>query len=95
MEHLFGLYITIQVMTVADVSPCHQYAVGALLKCLEDKIGVDPARTHDPDDPHIGRVLKTADARKVSSRICTPVTGKGDDFWAKLLRHENPLLIDD
>jgi hypothetical protein len=66
MEHLFGLYITIQVMTVADVSPCHQYAVCALLKCLEDKIGVDPTRTHDPDDPHIGRVLKTADARKVS-----------------------------
>jgi hypothetical protein len=66
MEHLFGLYITIQVMTVADVSPGHQYPVSAFLKCLEDEIGVDPTRTHDPDDAQVGWVLKTADTGKVS-----------------------------
>ena len=36
-------YITVQVMTVADVSSGHQNAIGTLLKCLENKVRVNPA----------------------------------------------------
>ena len=43
VEHLLRLYITIQVMTVADVSPGHKDAVGAQLKGLENEIGIDAA----------------------------------------------------
>ena len=42
-KHPFSLYITIQVMTVADVSPGYQYAVSTLLKRLEYEIGINPA----------------------------------------------------
>mgnify|MGYP000626871786 CR=1 FL=1 len=40
----------------------HVDAVGPLLKCLKDEIGVDPARAHNPDDAHVGRILKPAHA---------------------------------
>jgi len=47
-------------MTVTDVSPGNQHAVSTLQKGLEDKVGVDPAGTHDPDNPHVWGILKTA-----------------------------------
>jgi hypothetical protein len=77
-------------MAVADMSPRHQDPVGALLKGLEDEIGIDPSGTHHPDNPHVGRVLKTAHACKIRSRIGAPVAGKGNDLWAKFLRHNTP-----
>jgi hypothetical protein len=88
IEHLFGLHITVQVMAVADVSPGNQYAVRTHLKCLQDEIRVDTARTHYPDNTHIGWILKTADSCKVGSRICTPATCKCHYLWAKISRHE-------
>ena len=75
-------------MAVADVSPGNQYPVGAQLKCLEDEIWIDPAGTHYPDNPHIGRVLKTAHACQIRSRIGAPVAGKGNDPRTKLLSHK-------
>ena len=85
-------------MAIADVSPGHQYAVRPLLKGLEDKIGVDPARTHDPNNPHVWGILKTAYSCQISSRIGAPVARKCNYFWTKLLSHELPpfgLLTDD
>ncbi len=37
-----SLFITIQVMTVANVSATHQDAVGPLLESLQDEVGGDP-----------------------------------------------------
>jgi hypothetical protein len=80
-------------MAVTDVSPGHEYAVCTLLKCLEDKIGVDPPRTHDPNNPDVGGILKTTHPRQISGRIGAPVARKCNYFRIKLLRHEHLLLI--
>jgi hypothetical protein len=84
-------------MAVTDVSPGQEYAVCTLLKRLEDKIGVDSARTHYANNPHVGRILKTAHPCQISGRIGAPVARKCNYFWIKLLRHEHPsgLLIVD
>jgi len=55
------------------MSSGHQYPVGPLLKRREDKIGVHPTGTHQADDAHVGRILKTADTCQVGGRIGTPV----------------------
>jgi hypothetical protein len=94
-EHLLCLYITIQVMTVADVSPSHQHAVGAGFKGLQNKVGIDPARTHHPDNPHIGRILKPAHPRKISSGIGAPVARKRNNFRFKSFGHnKTPVSTD-
>jgi len=92
-KHLFGLYITIQVMAVTYVSPGHQHTVSTHLKCFENEIGVNPTRTHHPDNTHIRRILKTADACQISSRICAPVTGKNHYLWTKFIRHRVLLKV--
>ena len=75
-------------MTVTDVSPGHQNPISTHLKCLEDEIGIDTSGTHHADNPHIGRILKTAHTRQISSRIGAPVAGKGDYSRSKSFSHE-------
>jgi hypothetical protein len=74
-------------MTVANVSPRHQHAVSAGIKGLEDKVGIDPAGTHHPDNPHIGRILKAAYPCQVSSGIGAPVAGKRNNLRFKSFGH--------
>ena len=62
-----GHVITIQVMAVADMSAAHQHPVGALLERLEDMVGGDRARAHDPDGSDVGRIAQAADAGQVGS----------------------------
>jgi len=78
------LDITIQVMTVADVSAGDQDAVGAILESLEDKIGVDPPGTHDADDAQVRRILESAHPGEVGRGIGAPVTGKRENFWCEV-----------
>jgi hypothetical protein len=79
-------------MTVADMSPGHQYAVRALLKGLEDKFGIHAAGTHETDDSHIGRILKPTHPCQICRGIGAPVAGKSNDLGTEPLRHENPLI---
>ena len=74
-------------MAVADVSAGDEDPIGTSFKPLEDKIGVDPAGAHDPDNPHVGRVLETADPGQVGSRIGAPITGKGENLWTEISGH--------
>jgi hypothetical protein len=87
VKHFFGFHITIQVMTVTHVSPGHQNAVRTSLKRLENKIRIDPARTHHPNNSHVGRILKTAHPCQISGRIGAPVTRKCYDFGIKYVVH--------
>jgi hypothetical protein len=65
MEHLFSLFITVQVMAVTKVSSCHKDAVGAPLKGLQDEPRIYPSRAHHTDNSYIGGILKTADACEI------------------------------
>jgi len=46
----------------------------------QHKLGADSGRAGDPDDPEIGRVLKTAHPCQIGSPIAAPVAEKSGDF---------------
>jgi len=71
--------ITLQVMTVADVSAGHQYAVGAFQKRLEQKAVIYPAGAHQADQPDIGRILHAGRPGQIRPGIGAPVADKGED----------------
>jgi len=55
---LFGLYITFQVMAVAEMSPSHQNAVTSLSERLYDEDGINASGTHDAHRSQVGWVLQ-------------------------------------
>jgi hypothetical protein len=73
--------ITFQVMAVAWVSAGHPYTVRAVTKGRQHEFRGDPSRAGHPDDPEIGRVLKSAHTRQIRRTVTAPVTEKGCDFW--------------
>ncbi len=64
-ENFFSLYITFQVMAVADVSTGDKDTVGPALEPFQDKVGVNPAGAHDSHNAQGRRVLKPADASQI------------------------------
>jgi hypothetical protein len=80
----FRMNITLQVMTVADVSTGHQHTVGTLLKSTDDKHRVHPPGTHDANGSQVGWVLQSRDAGQIRTGVRTPVTQKSDNFWFKI-----------
>lgn len=64
--------ITIQVMTVTQMSPAHKHAINALLKSKKDMVRRHACTAHYPHYPDIRRVLQTTDPGQVSSSIRSP-----------------------
>jgi hypothetical protein len=93
-DRLFRFDITIQVMTIADVSPGHEHSVCAPLKGLEHEVRVDLSRAHDPDQLQVGRVLKTADPGQVRSGVSAPVACETNDLRIEAFVHGPIVLID-
>ena len=50
-----------------------------MAKASRTNCGIDPARAHDPDDPHVGGVLHARDARQVGRGVGAPVAEEGHD----------------
>jgi len=75
-----GLYITLQVMAITEMSPGHQHTVTTLFECFDDESRVNPAGTHDPYGSQVGRILQPGYARQVGPGIGTPVTQKRCDL---------------
>jgi hypothetical protein len=63
-------------MTVARVSPGDPDPVGAVPEGGQNKFGIHPCRTRDPDDPDIVRILEAAYAGEIGGTITAPVTEK-------------------
>jgi hypothetical protein len=76
-------------MAVAKVSAAYQNAVCPLLESLEDKIGGDPARAHDPYHPNAGRVLQPTDPCQISTGIGAPIAAESDNFGFEFSSHEH------
>jgi len=66
------------------MSPAHKNAVDSLLKRLQHMMGRHAPGTHDPDDPHICRILHTTDPSQVSSGVRSPGAQKSDDLGFKM-----------
>jgi hypothetical protein len=71
--------ITVQVMTIANVSAGNQDTVGPFQKRLEQKALIDPASAHKPDQTDIGRILHAGHSGQIRPGVSAPVADKGDD----------------
>jgi hypothetical protein len=54
----FGLYITLQVMAVTEMSPAYQGTVTALFQGFNNKHRINTSGTHDAHCPEIRRILQ-------------------------------------
>jgi len=60
-------------MALAEMSATYEDAVGAIEKTVQKEHGVYSARTHDPDDPDMGWILKPRHPGRISRCIAAPV----------------------
>jgi hypothetical protein len=70
---MYGLRITILVMTFAQVSPANQDSVHPLDEGIQNERGIHPACTHYPDNPDIRRVLEPGNTRSIRPGVTAPV----------------------
>jgi len=85
-----GVVITFQVMAVSGVSPRDPDPVRAVPEGGQDKLGAHAARTGDPYDPDVGRVLHAADARQIGGAVTAPVAKESRNFRLPITHY--PLL---
>ena len=79
-------------MAVARVATTNDYAVSALLECLQDEAGVYTAGARYANDFYVCRVSQTARTCKVSTCIRTPVTAKRYDVRGKFFLFRGYIL---
>jgi hypothetical protein len=80
----FGLYITFQVMAIAEMSPGHKHTITALPEGFNDEGRVNPAGTHDPHGSQVRRILQARNTRQISPGVSTPVTQKRCNLRLKI-----------
>ncbi len=74
-------------MAFTKLSAAGKYSVGPLNKALEDKGGIHPAGTHNPDGTEIRRILVSRNPGRVSGGVTAPITQKPKYFGIKLVSH--------
>jgi hypothetical protein len=72
-------------MALSKLSAAHKDPVRSLAKSLNDEERINSARTHNPDYPDIGWVLKTYHACPIGCRIAAPVAEKTKYLWFKFV----------
>lgn len=87
LNHLQTLFITSQVIAVADVSPGHHDSVHSCLVSVQQKRMIDSARAHQTNETHIGGVLHATHPSQIGAGIGTPVTHEGYNFGFECFRH--------
>jgi hypothetical protein len=65
-------------MAVSDVSPTYKDAVRTFLKGFQDLMRTYRRRAKSANGPKVGRVLQSAYAREISTRVRTPVAQEPD-----------------
>jgi hypothetical protein len=71
--------ITIQVMTVAQVSPHDNDAVKPPIQGVHHQPGMHHTGTHGPNDPHVGRILQPGNTGQITTGIGAPVAQETED----------------
>lgn len=72
-------------MTIARMTAGDEDSIDTVLKTGDDKEGVYPPRTGNPNDPNIGRILDSTNPSQVSPGIAAPVTEKGNYLWLPMI----------
>jgi hypothetical protein len=89
MDLFFGLEIAGEVMAIPGMASENHGSIKTRKKRIRNEHRVDPPRAHHPDDPRIGRILKSGNTGKICTRVGTPVTEKGQDLGLEC--HLSPL----
>jgi hypothetical protein len=74
-----SLKISVDIMAVSGVTPTNKDGIGPLKHGLDHIFGVNHAGTHDPNQPHIGRISQSGSSGQIRSSVCTPVANKSND----------------
>ena len=68
------------------MSAAHENTVRSHLEAFQEVLERDRRGTHNPNGPHIGRVLKATDPRQIRTGVSAPVTKKSKNVGFKF-RH--------
>jgi hypothetical protein len=79
-------------MTVAEMSASHQNAITSTFERLNNKQRIHPAGTHNPDSPHVRRMLKSGYPGQIRSGVSAPIAEKRNNFGLSLF-HIHPYRI--
>jgi hypothetical protein len=79
------------------MSPGSKDRIGAPLQAGQDKQGIDPAGARHTHYAHVGRILETAYAGQIGSRVTAPVAQKRQylgllSFFCTHFLHLTPLI---
>ena len=74
-------------MTFTELSAAGEDAIRAFNETAQDKGRINPARTHYPDGPQVGRILKPGNPGGIRCRITAPVTEKTQNSGIKIITH--------
>jgi len=72
-------------MTISQMSAAHENTVRSHLEAFQEVLERDRRGTHNPNGPHIGRVLKATDPRQIRTGVSAPVTKKSENTRFKFL----------
>lgn len=67
-------------MTVSRMSAGYPHTVCAVSECGQNEFGTHPAGAGNANDPDVRGILHTADTRKISGAVSTPVAEESDYF---------------
>src|ERR1051326_556307 len=83
---LKGAVVSFFVVTVSGVTAQDQDAISAMAVRFQDKLRIDPAAAHDPNDIHVWRAGNLRRAGLVCAGVGAPVTEEPYNFRLKGLR---------
>ena len=87
---VYGFVITRPVLAFTEVSTTHKDAISPIDKPIHEEDGIYAARAHHPDDPDVGRILKTGHPSRISRCIATPMAKEAEDFRFKCIHTYSP-----
>jgi hypothetical protein len=74
-----SLEISVDIMAVSGVTSTDQDRIGPLKQGLDHIFGVNHTGTHDPNQPHIGRISQPGSSSQIRSSVSAPVANKSND----------------
>jgi hypothetical protein len=74
-----SLEISVNIMAVSGVTSTDKDCIGPLKQSLDHIFGINHAGTHDPNQPHIGRISQSGSSGQIRSSVRAPVANKSND----------------
>jgi hypothetical protein len=80
-EFSSGIVITFQVMAVTRVSSRDPDSIGPLPESCQEKLGIHPTGTRDPNGSDVRRILQPAHPGKIRCPVGAPIAKESNYLW--------------